>query len=68
MWLQDKQVKIDSVQEGIVKEIRDSGREWVVTVHGVYWTALASAGLKFSPGDQVKVIGRKDLKLLIAPI
>lgn len=53
------------MQHGVVDEILAPQRECRVKVHGVYWHAISQGNFDFVPGDQVQVVGRQNLKLLI---
>ncbi|MEO0348538.1 MAG: NfeD family protein [Cyanobacteria bacterium P01_A01_bin.15] len=57
----------DEYVEGLVDEVVRPGKEWRIKVHGVYWYAMSQAERDFSPGDYVRVVGRKNLRLIIAP-
>ncbi|WP_163695343.1 NfeD family protein [Adonisia turfae] len=54
--------------EGIVDEVLKPYQEWRVKVHGVYWHACSQVNFNFSPGDHIQVVGRNNLKLVIAPM
>lgn len=44
------------------------GKEWRVKADGSYWSAIAhpqALSKDFLPGDQIRVVGHKGLKLLI---
>jgi membrane protein implicated in regulation of membrane protease activity len=55
-------------KEGIVDAVLEPMREWRIKVHGVYWRARSIVNVDFEPGERIKVIGRHDMKLLIARI
>ena len=54
-------------EEGIVIGVVREGKEWVVRIHGVYWRARSYGTANFLPGEHIKVVGRKGIKLLIVP-
>jgi len=54
------------LEEGIVTDVVIDGKEWVVRINGIYWHARSRNRSNFSPGDPIKVTGRKGLKLFIA--
>ncbi len=56
-----------SKEEGTVDAVV-AQQEWRIKFHGVYWHARAKDSFTFSPGDTVRIVGREDLKLLIAPL
>jgi membrane protein implicated in regulation of membrane protease activity len=55
-------------QEGTVTEVIRPGKEWRVSVDGVYWSANALTYVELFPGDDFQVIGRKGIKLMIRPV
>ncbi len=44
-----------------------AGGEGTVTLNGVKWDALADPLAPLHPGDRVKVIGKKGIRLLVEP-
>jgi membrane protein implicated in regulation of membrane protease activity len=55
-------------KRGKVDEILTPGAECRVKVDGVFWHALVPAGLSFSPGDYIQVVGQHGIKLLVIPL
>jgi membrane protein implicated in regulation of membrane protease activity len=56
----------ESGKEGVIDGVLEPMKEWRIKVHGVYWNARSIVNSDFEPGERISVIGRRDLKLLIA--
>ncbi|MBT9313569.1 hypothetical protein [Leptothoe kymatousa] len=54
--------------EGVIDAVLTPYQEWRVKVQGVYWHARTRIPRNFMPGDIVKIEGRYELKLWIAPL
>lgn len=54
--------------EGKVDEIVEPGKRWRVKHQATLWFARSHQLVNLSPGDGVKVVGRKGLILFIEPI
>ena len=54
--------------QGIVDEMILPGCEGRIRLDGVYWRAKSQCNVRFIPGQQVRIIARERLKLLIEPL
>lgn len=59
---------ISDEKECEINSIIKPGKEWLVKFNGTYWHAITHPGSSLNDltsGDQICVVGRKGLKLLI---
>lgn len=54
--------------EGKVDEVVEEGKAWRVKHNSTLWLARSTDWIILSPGDEVKVVGRKGLILFIEPL
>jgi len=58
----------DEILEGRIDAILEGRKVWRVRYLATFWTARSGKEERFSPGDYIKIVGRKGLVLLIEPM
>lgn len=53
--------------EAVINEVIQQKRAWRVEYQGSWWTAHSIEPMMLVPGDIVRVVGRKNIALIIKP-
>lgn len=56
-----------SLRIGIVYKVIHQKRLWRVEFEGMFWSALPDGDFELYPGDVVRVVGRRNISLLVEP-
>ena len=54
--------------EGVIDKVGRSYKDLRVHVQGSYWPAMANRAYNFAPGDPIRVLDRRNIKLIIEPV
>ena len=54
--------------EGVVCEVCLQKRLWRIKFQGSYWYGESDSNFALHPGDRVRVVGRRNISLLVKPL
>jgi membrane protein implicated in regulation of membrane protease activity len=54
--------------EGVISEVCLQKRLWRVKFQGSYWYGESDSNFTLHPGDRVRVVGTRNISLLVKPL